>query len=254
MEKNNFISTFFNKNPNFPKSFIKLHFYNDKSKYVLLCNYKEYKTFVKDDIENLLKTTNDSNFVEKYCEIFVDNEDALNVMSNYLIDNNDEKFCKNKFIKFLNNLPQKNNKTTLHKNNLIVAYKLDDNNNMEENPIFKMHFKVQILNKSKKQFRIFIDDAESFDRGKGIYTKILKEMLPQICKKYKIGSIVFNASAYDLDNTSKGHQDQLEKFYLKQGYKKAKEHEKNFINSDDFKDGLPVYYKEIDSSEQTLSI
>ena len=146
--------------------------------------------------------------------------------------------------------------TTLDKSNTITAHKVLEDGSLEEDAAFKMSFDVEAV-KTERQIkkRCFVEEAESFDQGKGLYKHALTKLLPSLCEAEQISGIVLNASAFDVSSEN-NTQNKLEAFYQNQGFTKVGENEMSdfgLVCSSDFKDNLPVYYKSV-SMEQTYEM
>ena len=132
------------------------------------------------------------------------------------------------------------------------GYKLptqDDSGEIGDNSVFNMDFDIQtIRHKGQNTKRIFINNVESFDRGKGLYSELLNNYLPKLCIQNNINWIVLKAVAFDTNSAEKGGQQNLENFYKKLLFQKTNGSEhflSEVICEKDFQDGLPLYCKNV---------
>ena len=253
INKNVFFNKFFKKNPNFPSDFLYTYFCNENEGYAFLCNYNEGSKVSLRDIQKIKSLSGDPDIVSKCCQIFEKNSDMLELVGDFIIKTGKMNPSADELISFLQNAGASKSKTTLGESNTIVAYKLTSDGELANDVSFKMTFLIEKF-KNRRQFqkRLYIQEAESYDRGKGIYTEILNGFLPKLCVKNNISYIVLNASAHD-KNSEKGGQENLEKFYKKLGYFRVKEgydNELGVIKESDFDEGMPVYCKIIDREKE----
>ncbi len=251
MKKVKFTSNFFKKYPNFPKTFF--HYYvceKDGAQYVFFCNFHQQSQTIlkiKQQIQSYLKG---GKTFEELSKCYVDNPSVLNFLTKFYLSKNFPNKTKENFLSFLQDQTKTNDKYSLKKENVVVGYKINQNGKIQKPAVFKMNFKIQNIKKNKQKVkRIFIESAESFERGKGLYSQVLNYMIEKICRKANIRHVVLNASSYDSDKTGKGTQQKLESFYKRMGFYKLEEDEEGFASyaiKNDFEKGMPVYCKEID--------
>lgn len=134
----------------------------------------------------------------------------------------------------------------LSKNNYTEVFKINKDGELDEK-VFNMRFQIDNFSKvtdDAKKYRCFINNAESYDRGKGIYKYILTTYLPNLCSSRNISTIVLNAVAHETNSAEKGGQIKLEEMYKNCGYTNVKKCErKDFpgVLEKDFEEGHPVY-------------
>ena len=254
INKNVFINKFFQKNPNFPSQFLHLYYHNEDEVYAILCNFNESGKISPKDIQNIKNLSNNPDIITKCCEMFEKNPEIIELIGDFILKTGKMNPTVDELVSFLQNSKTSTGKVVLSDSNNIVVYKLNQNSELMNDVAFKMTFLIETI-KNKKQItkRLFIQDAESYDRGKGIYTEILNNFLPKICYNNRIPYIVLNASAYDSNSAERGGQEKLEQFYKKLGYFKVKEnYDKDFmaVKESDFDEDMPVYCKVLDRERE----
>ena len=254
INKNMFLNNFFQKNPNFPSQFLHLYYRNDDEAYAILCNFNDSNKILPTEMQKIKSISNGQNVLAKCCEIFEKKPEIIELIGDFILKSGNTNPTTDELINFLQNANHISGKVALGGVNSIVAYKLKPNGEMKNDISFKMTFLIEKIRNNKQTIkRLFIQDAESYDRGKGIYTEILNNFLPKICYNNRIPYIVLNASAYDSNSAERGGQEKLEQFYKKLGYFKVKEnYDKDFmaVKESDFDKQLPVYCKVLDRERE----
>lgn len=257
MTKEAILNKFFSENPDFPKNHVNVYPYvkgdEVKAFYVFLCNEpSESGVLSPKDIKKFLAVVgeNNSNALEGFCTMFSNNYDAIEAVSNLVLKEGKSNFSAQEIAQhFAKNEKQKTGlKPTLDKSNTITAHKVLEDGSLQDDASFKMSFDVENV-KAEKQIkkRCFVEEAESFDSGKGLYKHALTKLLPSLCEAEQISGIVLNASAFDVSSEN-NTQNKLENFYQNQGFTKVGESEMNdfgLVRPSDFKDDLPVYFKPV---------
>ena len=238
------------------KSFVKIHNYEKNGKienFALICNMQE-KGLGAEKIEALKqKIALSQNVTASLCEFFKDNTEALNYLTTYYIDHSGDMSNIEEVVTFVGN-GLKTNKVGLKKNNNISAYKINEDGSLEQEFAFKANFKIEKVNGA---FRCWIDSAETRDdeRGKGLYTTVLSDMLPKICLKQGIKSIALQADAFAINSDKT--QKELESLYVNNGFTKVSKSEISDyvgVTGDDFEEGKPIFLKPLQLSFQQLRL
>lgn len=249
-ERNIFLNNFFSENPKFPKEFV--HFYKcerDGSAYGILCNFVEQNSISSQEIEKIQNLSKEKGALSSFCEVFSNNPKMLELATDYILKTNNLDPSLEDLLNFVKSSKRKDKEVSLGRDNTITAFKLDEDLKITDDVSFKLDFSVEEIKRGKQASnRLFIESAESFERGKGIYTEILRKVIPAICEANKLSVVVLEASAFEGDGSEKGGQEKLENFYRAQGFSKASESfdENPFVKSSDFDEGLPVFYKQIE--------
>ena len=249
-ERDIFLNNFFSENPKFPREFV--HFYKcerDGSAYAILCNYVEQNSISNQDLEKIRELSKEKGALNSFCEVFSANSNMLELATDYILKTDNLDPSLEDLLNFVMSPKFKDKEVGLGSQNTITAFKLDKDFKITDEVSFKLDFLVETIKRGKQiSNRLFIESAESFERGKGIYTEILKKFIPNICEANKLSVVVLAASAFEGDGSEKGGQERLENFYRAQGFSKASEsfEENPFVKSSDFDEGLPVFYKQIE--------
>lgn len=232
--------------PDFNNLFVNVHNYEKNGKtesFALICNMQE-KGLNADEMQKLEQQFNSSqNGAQFLCEFFYGNEKALELITTYFINNGKIDDFKDVMSFVENGLKTK--KVGLKKYNSISGFKINEDGSLENEIAFKMNFKIEKVNGNN---RCWISSAESREdiRGKGVYTKVLSNMLPKILEKYRVKAIGLHADAFAV-NADKS-QKELETFYISNGFTKVSKSEladNISISRNDFEDGKPVFLKPI---------
>ena len=242
------VDKFLANHPNIYKNFVHLYDYYGQ-KYLFIVNYDHQEISLNNVVSIINNIKTDNNFVQNCCEAFVNYPAVLDVMTKcYLLrgKNITPQMLIEEYKKF--SLDKVQN-TKLYKHNVIKAYMVDDSGEIGDNSVFNMDFDIQtIRHKGQNTKRIFINNVESLDRGKGLYSELLNNYLPKLCIQNDINWIVLKAVAFDTNSAEKGGQQNLENFYKKLLFQKTNENE-NFLSEviceKDFQDGLPLYCKNV---------
>ena len=264
MTKEAILNKFFKENPDFPKNHVNVFPYvkGDEVKdfYVFLCNEpSESGVLSKKEIKDFLAfAQTKGNAVDAFCTMFAKNNDAIESITDLMLKKFSNDLSAQEIAQHFSKSKKQTSKleTTLDKSNTITAHKVLEDGSLEEDAAFKMSFDVEAV-KTERQIkkRCFVEEAESFDQGKGLYKHALTKLLPSLCEAEQISGIVLNASAFDVSSEN-NTQNKLEAFYQNQGFTKVGENEMSdfgLVCPSDFKDNLPVYYKSI-SMEQTYEM
>ncbi len=249
-ERDIFLNNFFSENPKFPREFV--HLYKcerDGSSYAILCNYAEQNSISNQELEKIRELSKEKGALTSFCEVFSANSNMLELATDYILKTDNLDPSLEDLLNFVMSPKFKDKEVGLGSQNTITAFKLDKDFKITDEVSFKLDFLVETIKRGKQiSNRLFIESAESFERGKGIYTEILKKFIPNICEANKLSVVVLAASAFEGDGSEKGGQERLENFYRAQGFSKASEsfEENPFVKSSDFDEGLPVYYKQIE--------
>lgn len=259
VNKSEIYSNFFKENQTFPRNFLDVYTCEkDGSSYLILCNYNNSKTISEQAFEKIKKQSEQKDVYKAFYEYFDGQEDVLQLIGNYFIETQNINPSVEELANYINKaIPTpKDGKTKIERANTIIALKIDEKGKITNNLAFNMSFNIETIKSIREtKNRAFIKNAESFERGKGIYKEILTKFLPQILSKNKIPVIVLQASAFDSDSNEKTSQKNLEQFYKSVGFTRAYENieeDTNFIRESDFTEGLPVYYKYV-SAEKMYS-
>lgn len=254
VNKSKFYIDFLNENPSISKDFVHLYTCEkDGSSYAILCNFIENNSITKAELNKIEELAKKNGALQSFCEVFKNNFKMIEVATDYVLKTNNMEPTLNELIDYIKKSGKKNEKVVLGNENNISVFKVDDNGKVTDDVVFKMNFSIEEVKYNNQiNKRLFIENAESFERGKGIYKEILINMLPALCLKNKISAIVLNASAFEVDNAQRGGQEKLENFYKNLSFFKAtefSEEDKGIVKASDFDEGLPVYCKYIDHEQ-----
>ena len=249
-KRKEFYDKFFNLNPNFSKNLVKFYSATDGVSYAILCNYSQQNLISEKDLERIRKLSESSDVLSSFCEVFKNNSKMIELIGDYIIKTNNLSPKIEELIDFVEETNKNGSSSKLMRQNSITVYKVTEDLEISNDLSFIMDFNIEDI-KTERQIkrRVYIESAESFERGKGIYSEIINNFLPRICKVAKASAIVLQASEFENDNSGKGGQEKLENFYKNNGFLKADEQSQEdgiYIKSSDFDEGFPVYYKQIE--------
>lgn len=256
MTKEAILKKFFDENPNFPKRNISVYPYvkDDKVEdfYVFLCNEPSSSGALgTNDLKKFLAAVGENckSALVPFCEMFQKNSNAIEQITDLIIKTNKSDFSSSEIVDYFskNKSAEKVIEEGLTSSNTITAHKVLSDGSLSEDASFKLDSAVEEI-KTQKQTkkRCVINEAESFDKGKGLYREALK-FIQSLCEKDQVSGLVLQASAFDFEQ-GRASQEKLEKFYQKNGFVKVDESEisdYNLVRSSDFNDELPVYFKNV---------
>lgn len=256
MTKEAILKKFFSENPNFPKRNISVYpcIKNDEIKdfYVFLCNEPSSSGAIgNNDLKKFLATVGENckSALVPFCEMFQKNSNAIEQITDLIIKTNKSDFSASEIVDYFskNKNAEKIVEEGLSSSNTITAHKVLADGSLSEDVSFKMDSSIEEI-KTQKQTkkRCVINEAESFDKNKGLYREALN-FLSTLCEKDQVSGLVLQASAFDVESENTT-QSKLENFYKNNGFVKVNESEisdYNLVRSSDFNDELPVYFKNV---------
>jgi hypothetical protein len=191
---------------------------------------------------------------------FSKNTSVLEAISSFYDDDNQDFEAGEsveKFVDFINKkMPKKQATGKLQKNNNMEVYKVLENGDLGE-LVFKMDFTCEKYGPKDYQMKRFkINNAESFDRGNGIYKNLLTKYLPKLARKFGVSAMVLEASAFDTNSAERGGQANLEEFYKNCGFTRVLESERadfpGVLPNDYDHSNNPIYYAPVLSLGMSL--
>lgn len=256
MTKEAILKKFFTDNPNFPKGNVYVYPYTKddeiKDFFVLLCNEPSSSgTLSSAELKKFLAYAGESNqnALNIFCEMFQKKSDAIEQITDLIIKTNKSDFSASEIVEHFSKdkSMEKTVSEGLLNANTITAHKIMKDGSLSEDISFKLDCEIEEI-KTQKQTkkRCLINEAESFEKGKGLYRESLK-FLSTLCEKEQVSGMVLQASAFNVESENTT-QEKLENFYKNNGFVKVAENEisdYNLVRPSDFNDELPIYFKNV---------
>lgn len=246
---------YLSENPGFPKALVNVHSKEKDGRtvfYIGICNASDSASVMNDaQIEEIKKTVSaGEKVINAFANAFSKNESVLEAISSFYDDDNQDFEASSsveKFAEFITKkMPKKQAAGKIQQNNNFEVYKVLENGDLGD-LVFKMDFTCEKFGSKDYQSKRFkINNAESFDRGNGIYKNLLTKYLPKLARKSGVSAIVLEASAFDTNSAERGGQANLEEFYKNCGFTKVLESERadfpGVLPKDYDHSNNPIYY------------
>ena len=256
---------YLSENPGFPKALVNVYAKEKNGKvnfYIGICNgFNSVSAMNEASLDEVNKRVkNGEAVINAFANAFSNNNGVIEAISAFYDDNNQDFEASSsveKFAEFISKkIPKKQVGGKIYESNNYEVYKVLENGDIGS-LVFKMDFDCEKFGSGDYQSKRFkINNAESYDRGNGIYKNALTKFLPKLARKRSASAIVLEASAFDTNSAERGGQKKLEEFYKNCGFTKVLESERadfpGVLEEDYDHSNNPIYYAPVLSLGKSL--